>query len=108
VINTQFIGGNQFNVAVNPFTHAVYSISDLAAALAVVDGTTDRLVAQNISVGNPPSSTSVGDLPQGIAVNPFSGKIYVADFGDFLTDPEAVSHIVVLKAGEGHPWVSQR
>jgi DNA-binding beta-propeller fold protein YncE len=108
VIDTKFIGTNQYNVAVNPFTHAVYSFSDLGATLIVIDGKTDQLVAMNIPIGNPPSATSIGDLPQGIAVNPFTGKIYVADFGDISSSPEAVSKIVVLKATGEESWVGYR
>jgi len=116
VISTKFIGSNQYDAAVNPFTHTVYSISDLFDTLAVIDGKTDRPVAENILVGSPPSPpgcltsttgcTNYGDLPQSIAVNPTTGKIYVADPGDTFSNPEAVSHIVILKAREGHPWVS--
>lgn len=111
VIDTKFIGTNQYNVAADSFSHAVYSFSDLTDTLAIIDGTTDRLVTDNILIGNQPSPpgclsgavacTSIGDLPQGIAVNPVTRKIYIAEFGN-LIDPQAVSQIVVLKAtGEG-------
>ena len=111
VIDTKFIGTNQYNVAADSFSHAVYSFSDLTDTLAIIDGTTDKLVTDNILIGNQPSPpgclsgavacTSIGDLPQGIAVNPVTRKIYIAEFGN-LIDPQAVSQIVVLKAtGEG-------
>jgi DNA-binding beta-propeller fold protein YncE len=108
VIDTKIMSINQYNVAVNSFTHAVYSLSDLGDALDVIDGTTGKLVAQDILVGSQPTNNSIGDLPQGIAVNPFTGKIYVADYGNFISNPEVVSQIVVLKAGEGYPWVGYR
>ena len=111
VIDTKFIGTNQYNVAADSFSHAVYSFSDLTDTLAIIDGTTDKLVTDNILIGNQPSPpgclsgsspcTSIGDLPSGIAVNPVTRKIYIAEYGN-LIDPQAISQIVVLKAtGEG-------
>jgi DNA-binding beta-propeller fold protein YncE len=108
VIDTKFIGGNQYNVALNPFTHTVYSLSDLGDTLAIIEGTTGNLVAQDILVGSKPTPTSFGDLPNGIAVNPFTGKIYVIAFGDFINNPQVVSQIVVLKETRERSVVGNR
>jgi DNA-binding beta-propeller fold protein YncE len=111
VINTQFIGTNQFNVAVNPLSHVVYSVSDLDSTLAVVDGKTGNPITKNIPVGSPAAPagcaqsppfacTTLGSFALGIAFNPNTGKLYVVDFGDFFHEP-AVSTVVVLKTFGG-------
>ncbi len=97
VINTIYIGTNLFDVVVNPNNHNIYVISDLFSTLAVVDGLTGKVIAKNIPVGNPPTPTNIGSLPQGLAFNPVNGKVYVGDSGDTYDVPNTRGEVVILE-----------
>jgi len=58
-----------------------------SAVLGVINGFTDTIVTNNI-----PAGIQYQTIPEGIAVNPVTGKIYVVDFG--FTAPDQV---IVLK-----------
>jgi len=85
VLKTNPIGS--YSVAVDPINHAAYTINAISAVLGVINGFTDTIVANNI-----PAGIQYQTIPEGIAVNPVTGKIYVADFG--FTAPDQV---IVLK-----------
>ncbi|HTQ69169.1 MAG TPA: YncE family protein [Solirubrobacteraceae bacterium] len=105
VIATRKVGGNLFNVAVDPITHRIYAISDLGATMAVIDGFSGRVLDTGIAVGVPPAPPScdesieectVGGLPQGVTVGRTTGRIYVGDYGD-ITTPDPLGEVVVLE-----------
>jgi YVTN family beta-propeller protein len=95
-IKTRTIDDNQFTGALNPANHGVYTIADQHPLLAVIDGSTDTLVASNIRVGK--GTTYGSDVSTAVAVNPVTGKIYVADAGNVSQWPNGLGHVVVLKA----------
>jgi DNA-binding beta-propeller fold protein YncE len=76
------VGDYPIGVAVNPATNTVYAatVSTVApnygsGALAVINGTTNTLVA----------TVPIGDLPVGVAVNAATNTVYVPRQGGFLT-----------------------
>jgi YVTN family beta-propeller protein len=72
------IASNQFTGAVDPVSHAVYTISDVYGTLAVINGLTDKLVAYNILLEAGISN------PNQIRMNPVNRKLYVPNNNDVV------------------------
>ena len=94
LMDTLPIGG--FTAGVDTQTHAVYTLDPVYGYLGVINGLTDQIVANDISVATgyaDPNLVNI-NLPQSIAVDAGRGKIYVADYG--LGAPD---QLLVLKTG---------
>lgn len=89
------VGG--FAAAVDTETHAVYTI-DSFGNLAVIDGNTDTVLANDIAVANGfNGDPSTWNLSQGIAVNSQTGRVYVADWATTAYGLGGPNQLVVLK-----------
>jgi len=94
LIDTLPIGG--FTAGVDAQTHAVYTLDFVYGVLGVINGLTNQIVANNISIATGFADPNLVNFntPQGIAVDAARHKIYIADFG--LGAPD---QLVVLKTG---------
>ena len=94
LIDTLPVGG--FTAGVDTQTHAVYTLDANYGYLGVINGLTDQIVANGISIATGFVNPNIVNFntPQGIAVDASRGKIYVADFG--LGGPD---QLLVLKTG---------
>ena len=99
VLRAQTIIGNLFNLAVDRTTHRVYPFSDWGSIMAVVDGHTGSVLADDIAIGPPPTDESLGGFPQGVGFNERTGRLYFAEGGDEIFDPTAQGHLVVFQVG---------
>jgi YVTN family beta-propeller protein len=81
-------GDNPFGIALDPVTHTVY-VTDLGASdqgdtVSVIDGDTCSALVQS-GCGDAPATVTVGSGPFGIAVNPTTDTVYVANTGQLFT-----------------------
>jgi YVTN family beta-propeller protein len=81
-------GDNPFGIALDPVTHTVY-VTDLGASdqgdtVSVIDGATCSALVQS-GCGDAPATVTVGSGPFGIAVNPTTDTVYVANTGQLFT-----------------------
>jgi DNA-binding beta-propeller fold protein YncE len=89
--------------AVDQSDHGVYALDYVDSVLSVVDGVTGKVVAQNIPIGPTPSPANcVVDcvqtiLPIFVAVNPNTGKVYVATDGNLLLGGSIPSQLFVFQ-----------
>jgi YVTN family beta-propeller protein len=91
-------GDNPFGIALDPITDTVY-VTDLGASdqgdtVSVIDGATCNALVRS-GCGDTPATVTVGSGPFGIAVNPTTDTVYVANTGQlFVTaDGHTVSVI---------------
>jgi YVTN family beta-propeller protein len=91
-------GDNPFGIALDPITDTVYvtdlGSSDQGDTVSVIDGATCNALVRS-GCGDPPATVTVGSGPFGIAVNPTTDTVYVANTGQlFVTaDGHTVSVI---------------
>jgi DNA-binding beta-propeller fold protein YncE len=78
-------------LAINPFTNKIYAVGVTNNNLFVIDGATR-------SVGLVPT----GAFPYAVAVNPYTGKIYVANYGDGIHN-STVTVVDGVTLGVVHP-----
>ncbi len=97
LIDTVFVGTEPAVVAVNPATNMIYVINqgDSPPDVAVIDGSTDQVVA----------TIPVGNNPDAMVVNPFTNRIYVVNDNDntvTLIDG-ATNNTYTIQVGS-YPW----
>jgi len=91
-------GDSPFGIALDPITDTVYvtdlGVSDQGDTVSVIDGATCNALVRS-GCGDTPATVTVGSGPFGIAVNPTTDTVYVANTGQlFVTaDGHTVSVI---------------
>jgi YVTN family beta-propeller protein len=87
VPGTVAAGDSPFGIALDPLTHTVY-VTDLGTndegdTVSVIDGASCNALVRS-GCGDAPATVTVGSGPFGIAVNPTTDTIYVADTGQLF------------------------
>ena len=115
LINTIYTGFGYYSVTTDPIKNVVYPLDVTFDLLNVVDGRTNRLT-DNVSSGTPsfPMNCAYTNLnpnvpcisnansTQGLATNPVTGKIYVANGASFFGPPKQ-AYVTVLRATQSAP-----
>jgi DNA-binding beta-propeller fold protein YncE len=97
------VGDGPSAIGVNPTTDTIY-VTDSGAtgsvgdAVSVIDGSTCNAVVQS-GCDQTPGTVTVGSGPLGIAVDPSTDSIYVANSGRFGAADSALGHTVSLIDG---------
>jgi len=80
-------GDDPFGIALDPITDTVYVTdlgpSDLGDTVSVIDGATCNALVRS-GCGDAPATVTVGSGPFGIAVNPTTDSVYVANTGQLF------------------------
>jgi YVTN family beta-propeller protein len=91
-------GDSPFGIALDPVTKTVY-VTDLGSSdegdtVSVVDGATCNALVRS-GCGDTPATITVGSGPFGIAVNPATDSVYVANTGQLFTTADGSTVSVI-------------
>ena len=76
------VGKSPHGVAVNPISDRIYVTNQESDSISIIDGKTQRIVANNIHVGT---------FPHVVVTNPITNKVYVTNWGTIDTNSCTVS-----------------
>ena len=81
VMDDLTVGEGPIGVAVNPNTNTIYVANFLSDTVSVIDGTTNNVVSViDDTTNNVMDVLTIGEGPNGVAVNPNTNTIYVANY----------------------------
>jgi YVTN family beta-propeller protein len=106
IVTTVLVGTGPSGVAVNPNTNLIYVANRTDNTVSVIDGASNTEIDTDGDPANGITRIAVGSYPQGVAVNPSTNRIYVANSGDGNSDgtvsvADGASNTVVASVAVG-------